>query len=136
MASINSSPQLVDLKNLGLSHRPDKCLPGAKVFRQLPIRLPGEPHSIVVSYITAFGIPDPIEGERQTAGRHFVLIRRVGDGDCRVPVSLIRQQDRHDRKEKLALGRTNIEHSHVIRERILEVIVPRPAWICEEWLSP
>ena len=72
-------------------------------------------------------VPRPIEGERQTAGRHFVRIRRVGDGECRIP----RIQNSHDRKEDFALGRTNIEDSHVIRERILEVIVPT-LHICEE----
>ena len=73
--------------------------------------------STVVSYV-AGAIPHPIEGEQQTAGRHFVPIRRVGDGDCRIP----RIHHSHDLKEKLALGRTNIEHSRVIRERIHEVI--------------
>ena len=67
---------------------------------------------VFCSVIHPHRTPQPIEGEHQTAGRHFFRIRRVGDGDCRVPVSTIRQ-DRHDRKEKLALGRTDIEHSHV-----------------------
>ena len=58
----------------------------------------------------------PIEGERQPAGRHFFPIRRVGDDDCRIPIT----QNSHDRKEQCALGRADIEDIHGVGKNIVE----------------